>query len=136
MISIFQDKTKVPDNDALKKALTDSFEYWKIIRDYVIEKYPIVLEEWNYSKYGWSCRLKDKKRAIVYLLPRDKYFKIALVFGQKAYEEIMCSQIADIIKTELQSAKVYAEGRGIRIDISNQHLLPDIKKLIDLKLKY
>jgi hypothetical protein len=136
MISIFQDKTKVPDNDALKKALADSFEYWKIIRDYVIEKYPIVIEEWNYSKYGWSCRIKDKKRVIVYLLPRDKYFKTAFVFGQKAYEEIMSSPIADIIKTELQSAKVYAEGRGIRIAISDQQLIADIKKLIDIKLKY
>jgi hypothetical protein len=136
MISIFQDKTKVPDHDALKKAITVSFEYWKTIIDYVFEKYPKVIEEWNYSKYGWSCRLKDKKRAIIYLLPREKHFKVALVFGQKAYEEIMSGQIADIIKNELQSAKVYAEGRGIRIAISDHQLLPDIKKLIDLKLKY
>ena len=46
----------------------------------------------------------------------------------------MKSQIANSIKTELDSAKVYAEGRGIRIDIKNNVIIEDIKALIDIKL--
>ena len=76
----------------------------------------------------------DKKRAILYLLPRDKYFKVALIFGQKAFEKIMESSISMEIKTELEAAKVYAEGRGIRIEVRNNTVLEDIKELIRIKI--
>lgn len=96
------------------------------------------MDEWNYSgdKYGWGFRIKDKKRAIIYLLPRDRFFKAAFVFGQKATDAIMASRISDTIKSELASARVYAEGRGIRITVSNQSNINDIKELIDIKIAY
>ena len=53
---------------------------------------------------------------------------------KKATDIIMKSQIANSIKTELDSAKVYAEGRGIRIDIKNNVIINDIQELIDIKL--
>ena len=40
------------------------------------------------------------------------------------------------IKQELSSAKVYAEGRGIRIDVKDNLIVPDILKLIEIKLRY
>ena len=101
------------------------------------EKYPDGLAEWNYpgKKYGWSYRIKDKKRAIIYFLPRDKYFKVAFVFGQKATGIVLDSNISLDIKTELEQATKYAEGRGIRIDVKDKLILPDIKQLIEIKLK-
>ena len=78
--------------------------------------------------------MRSEKRAIIYLLPRDSSFKVALVFGQKATDLIMSSQVSDVIKTELDSAKVYAEGRGIRIDVKDPMIIDDIKQLIDIKL--
>jgi hypothetical protein len=135
--SIFTDKNQAPDNDDLKKSLATTFEYWKTIRNYVLKKCPKATEEWNFAnKFGWSFLIKDNKRTIVYLLPRDEFFKAAMVFGQKAYEEILNSRISDMIKKELQSAKVYAEGHGVRIKVLDGQLLPDIKKIIDIKLKY
>ena len=134
MQSIFTDKNKQPNNNDLKKALGDTYQIWQLIRNYVISKYPNGSEEWSCSKYGWSFRIKDKKRAIIYLLPRDKFFKVALVFGQKATDMIMNSQVTKSIKTELNAAKVYAEGRGIRITIEDDTIIDDIKKLIDIKL--
>ena len=97
-------------------------------------KYPNGIESRNCSKYGWSFRIDDKKRAILYLLPRDKFFKAAFVFGQKATEIILQSKISISIKKELEVAKVYAEGRGIRIDIKDDLPVDDIKKLVDIKL--
>ncbi len=89
---------------------------WKHIHDEVVMKFPVAVSKWVFSgqKYGWGCRLKDKKRVLVYLLPRDKQFLVAFVFGQKAFEKIISSVVSDEIKLALQSAKVYAEGRGIR----------------------
>lgn len=134
MKSIFTDSNKLPDNNDLKESLGETYELWQLLKDYVISKYPKGFEEWSCSKYGWSFRIKDKKRAIIYFLPRDRFFKVAFVFGQKATDLIMNSQITKSIKTEIESATVYAEGRGIRIDITNDKIIGDIKELIDIKL--
>jgi len=132
--SIFLDKKSVPNNNDSIGSLGNTYQLWQLIKNYVILKHPKGFEEWSYSKYGWSFWMKDKKRAIIYFLPRDKYFKVAFVFGQKATDAIMQSKIANTIKMELDSTKVYAEGRGIRIDINDKMIINDIKKLIDIKL--
>ena len=135
-LNIFTDKLKKPEDADLKASMDSLYALWVELRNYVFENYPKAFEEWNYPglKYGWSFRIKDKKRAILYFLPRDKYFKVAFVFGQKATEVIMGSAISADIKKELMLARVYAEGRGIRIDVKETINIKDIKKLIDIKL--
>lgn len=135
-ISIFKDKNKTPGDDDTKAALGKTWPLWQDIKEYVRQQYPKAVEEWKHpgAKYGWSFRLTDKKRVIIYLLPRDNYFKVALVFGEKAYHEVMGSPVAAFIKTELEAAKPYAEGRGIRIDVKDRKILEDIKLLVDIKL--
>ena len=78
--SIFSNKDKIPDYDDLTSSLGNSYALWQAIVEYVHSKYKDAFGEWNCSKNGWSFRLKDKRRAIIYLLQRDKYFKVAFVF--------------------------------------------------------
>ncbi len=59
-----------------------------------------------------------------------------MICGQKATVEVLKSKVSQTIKSELEAARVYAEGRGIRIDINDENLINDIKKLIDIKLAY
>jgi hypothetical protein len=134
--SIFTDKARIPNNVMLIEALGDLHPVWMKIRDYVFDIYPKATEEWNFpgQKYGWSFRIKDKKRAIIYLLPRDKFFLVAFVFGEKATKDALNSNIASEIKTIIESAKVYAEGRGFRIEVRNYENNEDIKKLIRIKV--
>ena len=134
--SIFPDKSVIPNNSDLQNVLNKQYDIWEHLRNFVFEKYPKGKEEWNFpgKKYGWSFRIKDKKRAILYLLPRDKSFKVAFVFGDKAVAKIMDSDISTDIKTELEKARKYAEGRGIGIDVINESILPDIEKLVEIKL--
>jgi len=136
--SIFMDKSQIPADDDLRGALGDKYSLWMAIRDRVYEKYPEGLEEWNFpgKKYGWSFRIKDKKRAIVYLLPGDQAFRAAFVFGGRALEAILKSEVSEQIKSDLEGAKVYAEGRGIRIPVPDRSSLKDISILIDIKLAF
>lgn len=135
-ISIFTEKAQVPSNSDLNLPLATTYKLWTELYEFVFEKYPKGVEEWNFpgKKYGWSFRIKDKKRAIIYFLPREGYFKVAFVFGQKAMDQILTSEISDEIKTEFQNARVYAEGRGIRIEVKDKSNLADIKRLIEIKL--
>ena len=136
--SFFMDKSQPPSGEALKEALGDKYKLWMEIRDRVFHLYPEGIEEWNFpgKKYGWSFRIKDKRRAIVYLLPRDGEFLAAFVFGGKAFEEIKKSDVSAQIISDLEGARVYAEGRGVRIPVPDRSILKDIYSLIDIKLAF
>ncbi len=136
--SIFSERNSQPDDHQLKSQLETTYHLWKSLVEYTYNKYPKAIAEWNFpgEKYGWNFRIKDKKRAIIYLLPREHYFMVAFVFGQKATDAVLESSVSPSIKTELKSAKVYAEGRGIRVKICDGSVIQDIKELIDIKLMY
>ena len=136
--SIFLDKTVKPTDKDLAEKLAVTYDLWKRLHDLVLSKYPKGIADWNFpgKKYGWSFRIKDNRRALIYFLPRDQFFKVAFVFGDKAINDIMKTGISDKIKEELEQARKYAEGRGIRIDIKDDSIFPDIEQLIEIKLRY
>lgn len=136
--SVFMDKDRLPSAGDLEGALGEKHALWMEIRKEVLRKYPEGTEEWNFpgKKYGWSYRIKDKKRAIIYLLPGDKTFMAAFVFGGKAFNAILESDVSGQIKADLRNARVYAEGRGIRIQVTDSSSLKDIFQLVDFKLAY
>jgi len=134
--SIFINKDSVPDPIQLLEALGNMFKIWQGLVDFTHLKYPNSIDDWKCSKNGWNFRIKDKKRTIIYFLPRDKYFKVAFVFGQKATDAVMQSLVSKSIKNELSSARVYAEGRGIRIDVNESLDIGNIEELINLKLAF
>jgi hypothetical protein len=136
-ISIFMDKATVPTEDILSEKIGPSFSWWTEIREFVLASCKNCVAEWNFpgKNYGWSYRIKDKKRAIIYLLPRNGCFKVAFVFGQKATDQILESDISAEIKDQLMKAKKYAEGRGISIDVADEDILMEIKKLVWIKMK-
>ncbi len=134
--SVFMDKARKPTDHDLAAALGAPYELWAGLKEFVFAKYPAAIEEWSCSgkKHGWSFRLKDRKRAIVYLLPRRGFFKVAFVFGAKVAALIIKSDMSPKIRSELAAAKPYAEGRGIRIEVKDGRLLEDIRKLVEIKL--
>ncbi len=134
--SIFMDLTKIPEVNELEIGLSKTYAFWKEIRDFVLEKYPAAIEEWHIAvkKYGWGFRIKDKKRAIIYLSPRDGFFLVAMVFGQKATDQILNSDVSNFTKEELINSKVYMEGRVIRFEIRDSTFINDIKRLVEIKI--
>ena len=136
MESAFMDKSVTPDTEKLANTLNDTYPIWSNLKDFLYDKLSNPGEEWNYpgKKYGWSFRVKSGKRNIIYFLPRVSYFQVAFVFGKHAYESVLGSDINDGIKKDLQEARVYAEGRGVRIDVKNSEILNDVKKLVKIKV--
>ena len=136
MKSIFIDKGKQPTEKELEKGLGSTFKIWKELELFTVQCYPSAKCEWKFSgeKFGWGYRISDKKRVLTYFLPRDQFFKVAFVFGEKAMQKVLKSDINEFIKTELLNAKPYAEGRGIRIDMKDREKVSDIMKLIEIKI--
>ena len=132
--SVFTDKSKAPDEDMLMQAMGNMYSVWADIREYVFAGCSSAVEEWNYSKLGWNYRIKDKKRVIIYMMPGDKAFRASFVLGEKATQHAMANLKSEEIKDIISSAKVYAEGRGVRIEVNKKKTAEDIKKLVDAKL--
>ena len=134
--SIFMDLSKKPETTDLVIPLGNTFQLWKEISDFVFEKYPAAIEDWHVSvkKYGWGFRLKGKNRAIIYLSPRMGFFHVAMVFGQRATDQILNSDISANIKEELINSKVYVEGRVIRLEVHDGTFVNNIKKLVEIKI--
>ncbi|MBK6937801.1 MAG: DUF3788 family protein [Chitinophagaceae bacterium] len=134
--SIFTDKAKKPGDAELAAALGRTYNLWLEIENMVLANMPSAKKEWYFfsAKYGWGFRVKDTKRAIIYLGPRKKLFIVTMVFGQKAYDKILASPVDTFIKEELKASKVYPEGRVIRTPVKTKPILKDIKQLIDIKM--
>jgi hypothetical protein len=135
-MSVFDDKSKQPTKQMLAKALGKQYQLWTDIAEYIVKKYPKAIEEWKYpgAKYGWSFRLKDKKRNIIYMGPREDHIMVAFVFGDKGFDAVQASSLPQPIKDELRNATKYVEGRSIRLQVRTKADLANIKTLIDIKL--
>ena len=53
---------KKPGQKDLEKELKNTYKLWNEVINYVFKKYPEAKEEWNFSSFGWSCRIRVQKR--------------------------------------------------------------------------
>jgi hypothetical protein len=129
----FDDKTAPPDEQALTAALGDSKMLWDGLVRHVTETYPPVTAEWTFYK-SWSLRLKHKKRTVLYLLPRDGMFLCAFVFGGRAVDEARRTRLPKPVLKAIDEAPVYAEGRGVRLEVRAGRDVETMKKLAAVKM--
>ena len=82
----FVDFPHPPESADIREALGRSAAAWDVLRTRIAEHFGPVTEDWAVpaKKYGWSLRLKLKKRTILHLGPRSKHFIAAVILGEKA----------------------------------------------------
>lgn len=137
MENAFIGKTTQPTPKQLASELGESKRLWtKLVAD-LKEECDITGEEWNSwsPKYGWSLRLKRKKRNIVYLGPCHGCFRVAFVLGDKGMKAARASEFpADIAKV-IDEAPHYPEGSAIRFEVKNSSDLEAVKQLARIKIE-
>ena len=67
------------------------------------------------KKYGWSLRLKQKSRNIVYLGPGEGCFMVSFVLSDKALKAAKVSHLPKAVADALDAAPRYPEGNGLRL---------------------
>jgi hypothetical protein len=134
-VNAFIGKTTRPTEAEVAAALGTTAALWKQLMNWMAEQ-GVGECEWNSSgvKYGWSLRLKQKKRNIVYLGPCDGCFRVAFALGDKA---VAAARKSDLPKSALKiidEAPRYAEGTGVRLMVKAEKDLGAIKKLALIKM--
>ena len=127
-----------PTEKAVQSALGPSYALWKQLVAKLKKELTLDGEEWNSSglKHGWSLRLQLKKRNIVYLGPRSGSFVATFVFGDKALAIARKSELPTDVLEAMASAKRYAEGTPVRIEVSKPADVQTVKVLARIKLAH
>jgi hypothetical protein len=135
-LSAFDDKSNKPGAGELKRMLGRTSTHWDDLKTHLAAEYAPLDETWNFAgaNWGWSLRLKQKKRTILYMTPRKGHFLVGFVLGEKAVRAARDSDLPDSILTTIDEARKYAEGRGVRIEIRNKKILEVTKKLAAIKM--
>jgi hypothetical protein len=135
-LSAFDDKSKAPGLSDLKKMLGRTSVHWDSLITHIASEYAPLDQTWNFpgAKWGWSLRLKQKKRTVLYMTPCKGYFMVGLVLGEKAVKAAHKSSLPVALLAVIDGAKKYAEGRGISLEIRNRKNLDGVKKLAATKM--
>jgi hypothetical protein len=132
----FKEKELKPDDSGMTEKLGSVFIYWQEIQKFAVDNLGATSEEWKFygAKYGWQLKTFLKKRNLFFLIAHEGFFKIGFIFGNKAVDAIEESEVAEDLKAEIRNAKKYAEGRGLAIEVKDGIHIPDIKKLLEIKV--
>jgi len=134
----FIGRTERPSEDEVRAVLGETAGLWQDFVDWLAEKHNVREQEWKAvypAKYGWSARLKLKGRTIVYLGPREGSFVASFVLGDRAVAAAKKARgLSKEALSALAEAPKYAEGTGVRLEVSEPADLAAVRKLAEIKL--
>ena len=135
-LSVFDDKARRPTEEDLARALKGSFVFWNDLKERIASRFTPLTFEWGFTSKstGWGLRLKHKDRIILYMTPCAGHFLASFALGEKAVQAAHKSNLPNSILTIIDSAKKYAEGRGIRLEVSSARDVRNIEKLAAIKM--
>jgi hypothetical protein len=135
-LSAFDDKSSPPEDRALAEMLGRATPLWTRLKDDVQEAHGPITAHWNFSgkAYGWSFRLAQKKRAILYMTPCRGYFLASLALGEKACRAAHAAKAPPQVLAIIDAAPKYAEGRGVRLPVRSRQDLSTVESLVMIKV--
>lgn len=135
-LSAFEDPANLPSSDELRGTLGSSAGRWAALLEHVHSAHGPLTERWHHSgaRYGWSLRLMQKERVILYLTPQQDAFLVGLVLGERAAQSAEAGSLPPLALDALAAAPKYAEGRGIRLSVTSDEQLEAVQALVPYKL--
>ena len=137
-LSAFDDKAKPPRPADLAATMGRSSAHWTGLISHLAAEYAPLTEKWGFSgaQWGWSLRLIQKKRTILYLTPREKHFLVGFVLGERAVAAARQAGLPDAVEKAIETAPRYAEGRGVRLEVRTKKEVEAVKKLARIKMEH
>jgi hypothetical protein len=114
----FDQKEVTPDESNLKKVLGKLYPAYKEVME-LTEDFD---HEWKHygKKHGWQLKVVKKGKALLYLIPQEKSFRIGCAVRENEKERLLHSSLPHKTKEELATAKKYPEGYPLRLEIKSK----------------
>jgi len=125
-----------PTVEQISIALGASAAAWSQLVEGLEKGQGLTEQEWRSTsaRYGWSLRLKQRKRTILYLSPCKGYFVVSFALGDKAIKAARQAPLPKGVIKVIEEARRYAEGTGVRLTVKGLKELEAIRKLVVIKL--
>jgi len=135
-LSVFDDKSRLPTDDDLAATLGSTFVFWNELKKLIASRFTPLSLEWGFTskKTGWGLRLKREKRTILYMTPCEGYFMASFALGEKVVKAAHESDLSASVLEAIDSAKKYAEGKGVRLEVRSAEDVRNVEKLAIIKM--
>ena len=135
-LSAFDDKAREPTDAEVAEMLLGTADHWNAIKDQIASLYEPLAVDWGFAgkKWGWSLRLKHKKRAVLYMTPSTGFFYVGFALGEKAVSAARQSELPQSLLDVIEGSQKYAEGRAVRIEVRTSRDLGNAVRLATIKM--
>ena len=135
-LSVFDDKEHEPRDTEVAEARESTYALWENLKSQIATQFDPLSVDWGFAgkNYGWSLRLKQKKRTVLYMTPRPGHFLVGFALGEKAVNAAHQSDLRKSALDIIDGAKKYAEGRGVRIEVRRGEDILDVVKIATIKM--
>jgi hypothetical protein len=133
----FIGKSSPPSEADLAAALGSAKPAWDQLLAELSQELALTSDWHSYSpKAGWALRLKRGDRNIVYLSPGRGRFLASFALGDKAVQTARASKLPKRVIAIIDTAKRYAEGTAVRLEVTGPKDIPAITRLAAIKLDH
>ena len=139
ILNAFIGKKEQPSPEEVAAALGPAAGLWNDLIDWMATKLGVSTQEWSGiypHKYGWSLKLKLKKRTILYMGASAGCFRVSFVLSDKAMAAAKEAKFPKKIEQALAEAPHYPEGNGLVLVVNKAADLAPIRKLAEIKLAH
>ncbi len=133
----FKGNANQPSEAELAAARGPSAKLWNEFIQWMAKEEGVAGQEWKgicVNKYGWSLRLKQKSRNVVYLGPGLDCFMVSFVLNDKALKTAKELRLPMAVADALAASPRYPEGNALRLIVHRAGDLPAIRKIAMIKL--
>lgn len=129
------DRSHAPADAELAAALGRAAAAWRALVAEVGATCAPITSQWAFASAasGWSLRLRHRERVLVYLLPQAGSFVASFALGEKAVAAAREAKLPAAILAAIDAAPRYAEGRGVRIEVTRATPVRSVAKLVAIK---
>ena len=127
-----QSRASAPSDAELRAQLGDAYAAYRALLD----AHPELKPEWKWygQKNGWSLKLLDGKRNLCFIGPHDGYFNAGFVLGHDAVNRALEDETVPAeIKRLIADAPTLPEGRGFRLEVQSEEIVPTVSHLLEIK---
>ena len=135
-LSVFEDKSHPPRDPEVAAVLGRAGPLWRDLQAELAKHIAPLSHHWGFTSRstGWGLRLKHGERTLLYLTPCRGHFLASTALGEKAVVAARAAHLPAALLAAIEGAPLYAEGRGVRLDVSDAAGVKDVLALVAIKL--
>lgn len=135
-LSALEDRAVEPTAVELERVLGSAQAVWNELITRMESSYGPLSAGWSFAgaKYGWSCRLRRKKRTILYLIPQKGSLLVGVVLGDRALSLLRRDDLSPATLNVIDEAPRYGEGTGFRLPVESASDCADVEIVVEAKM--